>query len=68
MRQFIPRRGIRLSALALAVLTAAMCPLTAAAPIGDGVQPTCDEAYYAMLDYYGNLVEGSVVILRGGKT
>ena len=68
MRQFIPRRGIRLSALALAVLTAAMCPLTAAAPIGDGVQPTCDEAYYAMLDYYGNLVEGSVVksyILNG---
>ncbi|MPM07668.1 hypothetical protein SDC9_53975 [bioreactor metagenome] len=26
-----------------------------------GVQPTCDEAYYATLDYYGALQEGSVV-------
>ena len=29
--------------------------------IGDGVHATYDEAYYATLDYYGNLAEGSVV-------
>ncbi len=33
----------------------------AAAKIGDGVVSTCDEAYYATTDYYGNLLEGSVV-------
>ena len=29
--------------------------------VNDGVEPTYDEAYYAMTDYYGNLTEGSVV-------
>lgn len=29
--------------------------------VDDGVEPTYDEAYYAMTDYYGNLTEGSVV-------
>lgn len=33
----------------------------AAEKIGNGVSPTCDEAYYATMDYYGNLTEGSVV-------
>lgn len=33
----------------------------ASAKIGDGVVSTCDEAYYATTDYYGNLLEGSVV-------
>ena len=29
--------------------------------VDDGVEPTYDEAYYALTDYYGNLTEGSVV-------
>lgn len=52
----------RTFALALALSVAAACVTPALAePIGDGVAPTYDEAYYATLDYYGNLVEGSVV-------
>ena len=52
----------RTLALALAGLTAATCVVPAgAAPIQDGVAPTYDEAYYATLDYYGNLLDGSVV-------
>nr|WP_325211597.1 hypothetical protein [uncultured Oscillibacter sp.] len=53
----------RASALVLAaVLTVTLTvPAAAAEAIGDGVAPTCDEAYYATLDYYGNLLEGSVV-------
>lgn len=53
----------RLAALALAVAVPAawVTPAAAAEPIGSGVTPTYDEAYYATLDYYGNLMEGSVV-------
>ncbi|MCI8304700.1 MAG: hypothetical protein HFF52_08745 [Lawsonibacter sp.] len=52
----------RTLALSMAVLMTAVSVLPAgAAPIGDGVTPTCDEAYYATLDYYGNLMEGSIV-------
>ena len=52
----------RTLAMALALMTAAGCAVPAmAAPIGSGVTPACDEAYYATLDYYGNLLEGSVV-------
>ena len=52
----------RTLALALAGLMAATCVVPAgAAPIQDGVAPTYDEAYYATLDYYGNLLDGSVV-------
>ncbi|MCI8970717.1 MAG: hypothetical protein HFF99_04540 [Oscillibacter sp.] len=53
----------RVSALVLAaVLTVTLTlPAAAAEAIGDGVTPTYDEAYYATLDYYGNLLEGSVV-------
>ncbi len=29
--------------------------------VDNGVEPTYDEAYYALTDYYGNLTEGSVV-------
>ncbi len=29
--------------------------------IDDGVRATCDEAYYATMDFYGNLQEGSIV-------
>lgn len=54
--------GRRLLALALAAaLPAAAIPAQAAEVIGNGVSPTYDEAYYATLDYYGNLTEGSVV-------
>lgn len=57
--------GTALRALALVLsgaLTASLVlPAAAAEPIGDGVTPTYDEAYYATLDYYGNLTEGSVV-------
>ena len=70
IQQLHPRR---LLALATALTLAAACvvPAAAAEPIGDGVAPTCDEAYYATLDYYGNLTEGSVVksyILNGADT
>ena len=52
----------RTLALALAVMmTAASAIPASAAPIDSGVVPTYDEAYYATLDYYGNLLEGSVV-------
>ena len=56
------KRSTRALALALAALTVAGCVApAAAAPIDSGVTPTYDEAYYATLDYYGNLLEGSVV-------
>lgn len=52
----------RTLALTLAALmTAASAIPAGAAPIDSGVVPTYDEAYYATLDYYGNLLEGSVV-------
>lgn len=52
--------GRRVLAMGLAAVLAVL-PAAAAEPIGDGVTPTYDEAYYATLDYYGNLTEGSVV-------
>ena len=58
-------------ATALALAGACVVPAAAAEPIGDGVAPTYDEAYYATLDYYGNLTEGSVVksyVLNGADT
>lgn len=59
-------------ALAAATAAALLVPSALAAePIGDGVAPVCDEAYYATLDYYGNLTEGSVVksyTLNGATT
>ena len=50
----------RVLALTLAALTAAGAAVPAAAA-DSGIAPACDEAYYATLDYYGNLMEGSVV-------
>lgn len=51
-----------LSLVLVGVLTVSLpLPAAAAEPIGDSVSPTYDEAYYATLDYYGNLTEGSVV-------
>ena len=63
MRDHRHLTGKRLLSLSLAVMLAAGCvmPAAAAEPIGDGVTPTFDEAYYATLDYYGNLLDGSVV-------
>ena len=50
------------TALVLAGTMAASCvPAMAAEKIDSGVHATYDEAYYATLDYYGNLAEGSVV-------
>ena len=55
--------GKRLLSLVTAVdlAAAAAFPAAAAERIGDGVLPTYDEAYYATLDHYGNLIHGSVV-------
>ena len=63
MREHRHLTGKRVLSLTLAVILAAACamPAAAAEPIGDGVVPTFDEAYYATLDYYGNLLDGSVV-------
>jgi len=55
-------RKKRVAALVLAGLMAGTCWLPVSADsIDDGVASTYDEAYYATLDYYGNLLEGSVV-------
>ena len=54
------QRGLSLGLCAL-MLTTCILPCAAAEPIGDGVVPLYDEAYYAMTDYYGNLTDGSVV-------
>lgn len=55
--------GKRFLSLLLVSALSFACTLPAAAmePLGSGVMPTYDEAYYATLDYYGNLTEGSVV-------
>lgn len=55
------KRVSRTLALATAVALLATQPAAAAGTIGDGVTPTYDEAYYATVDYYGNLTQGSVV-------
>jgi len=67
------RKRTRVAAVALAAAlgTASCIPVAADAKIGDGVTTSCDEAYYATLDYYGNLAEGSVVksyALNGSQT
>ena len=54
------QRGLSLGLCAL-MLAACILPCAAEEPIGDGVVPLYDEAYYAMTDYYGNLTDGSVV-------
>ena len=55
-------KAARLTALTLAALMTATAAVPAcAAPLDGGVTPTYDEAYYATLDYYGNLTQGSVV-------
>ena len=63
MSKHIHPAGRRILSAALAALLSSACvtPAIAAEPVSDGVTPTYDEAYYATLDYYGNLTEGSVV-------
>ena len=73
-----PKLRIHAHSRRLLAVTTALClvlgstaPALAAEPIGDGVAPTYDEAYYATVDYYGNLTDGSVVksyILNGANT
>lgn len=69
--RFRASRFTRAFALLLAaVLPVTLVPVGAAEKISNGVTPTYDEAYYATLDYYGNLTEGSVVksyALNGAK-
>jgi putative membrane protein len=55
------RRWTRITASAAAATLLLTLVPTASATNGDGVTPTCDEAYYATTDYYGNLSKGSVV-------
>lgn len=52
--------GKRLGALALALTLAAGLALPAFAA-GEAQAPVCDESYYATLDYYGQLMDSSVV-------
>ena len=47
--------------LSLVLVLSCMAPVSAAETHGSGVTATYDEAYYATLDYYGNLTQGSVV-------
>ena len=64
-------RRLLAAATALCLVLGCTAPALAAEPIGDGVAPTYDEAYYATVDYYGNLTNGSVVksyILNGADT
>lgn len=59
-RKTLRTRGPALALAAVLAVTMTL-PASAAEAISDGVAPTYDEAYYATLDYYGNLLEGSVV-------
>ena len=58
--QNLRKRACALTLAAVLAVTLSL-PAAAAEAISDGVRPTYDEAYYATLDYYGNLLEGSVV-------
>ena len=58
MKRYVTRANKRVLASGLALLTAitAMLPARAA-----NLSPTSDETYYATLDYYGGLMDSSVV-------
>lgn len=61
----------RLTAAVLALTTVLTAAAPAALAAGDQPAPACDEAYYATLDYYGGLTQGSVVksyTLHGAST
>jgi putative membrane protein len=62
MRNHWKTQMMRIMALSSATaLCFTLLPAAATEEIGSGVTASCDEAYYATLDYYGNLTEGSVV-------
>lgn len=53
------------------LLASCIIPASAAEMIDTGIEATYDEAYYAAIDYYGNLTEGSVVksyIMNGASS
>jgi putative membrane protein len=52
---------LRVLAIGLSAITASQCGITALAASGADIDPVCDETYYATLDYYGGIKEGSVV-------
>ena len=62
------------AAVSAALTLSCAAPAFAAAPavpVSDGRKMTCDEAYYATLDYYGNLTDGSIVksyVLNGATS
>lgn len=62
------------AAVSAALTLSCATPAFAAAPavpVSDGRKMTCDEAYYATLDYYGNLTDGSIVksyVLNGATS
>ena len=62
------------AAVSAALTLSCATPASAAAPavpVSDGRKMTCDEAYYATLDYYGNLTDGSIVksyVLNGATS
>ena len=72
MKQNIRRfAAATLSALLVFGSAIPVSAASAVTPIGDGRTPTVDEAYYATLDYYGNLTEGSIVksyVLNGATS
>ena len=62
------------AAMSLALTLSCVEPVFASSPVvpvSDGRTPAYDEAYYATLDYYGNLTEGSIVksyVLNGAAS
>jgi len=57
--------------LSIAILVPGTPATALADTVTDSVTPTCDEAFYAKMDYYGNLTESSVVksyTLNGAKS
>lgn len=53
-------RGISMGLVA-GLLISCIAPAATAKEIANNVKPSYDEAYYATVDYYGNLLDGSVV-------
>lgn len=67
-RQAAPKRALSLL-LAICMLTSAASAF--AQEYTAGITPTYDEAYYGVLDYYGNLTDGSIVksyIMNGANS
>ena len=61
LSRHMPRKKLLCLTLAATTVVGSSFPAAAAEAIGNNVSPSYDEAYYATLDYYGNLLNGSVV-------